>query len=230
MSFLELLRKDAQGELRFYLFYHSNVWNWRLHWICVPLEWFTWLVVLAVGGQYPSLAAVAFAGLAGGSSTGYIGQPQCPPLLGPPLVVIAALITAWAGINTSILVSVVCASYFVVLCPNWLGFATAASQLVMGIGAVWWVQHVGWGAAIIVHLASWILQVGVGHRVLEQNEPGMKETPYSALALSLLIPISSCESVSFFSLSRPLPSQMKTGCTCVRIVKDMQILSCISTL
>lgn len=50
-----------QEELAFYQRYHTHPTNWAIHALCVPLEWFSWLVLLSYlgpGSHWPVAVSV----------------------------------------------------------------------------------------------------------------------------------------------------------------------------
>ena len=47
LTFGKCIQEEYDSELKFYLSYHRNLINWRNHAICVPLEWFGWLMILS---------------------------------------------------------------------------------------------------------------------------------------------------------------------------------------
>lgn len=141
---LQKLRGACARELRFYRAYHTNRTNWLLHVVAVPIEWASWLVLLAVVSRSWRLHWALQAGV--------------------------ALVTL-AGLHALV---------------------SAAAQLLLALAADSVVDAMGpfyaLAAAAVAWTASWALQVGVGHWMIEQNQPGMA-TALTPLSIVISVPM-----------------------------------------
>lgn len=168
-STMESLRRDFASELRFYRKYHQNPINWALHAVCVPVEWFGWLVVVVFMGLDPMIAMLGCFGALCLSL-----WLQIMPAL-PAMVAAAGFfaVTVIAGEWSGVVVGTVVGLYYLALRLTVAHIASAVAQPVMGALAMLWVEDYGFLSAVLLHLGSWFLQVGVGHSIIEGNEPGM---------------------------------------------------------
>jgi uncharacterized membrane protein YGL010W len=180
---LARLRADFAHELHFYRKFHRHPINWALHAVCVPLEWLSWLVVVVCMGVDHRLGLL---GCVGGSllAIALLGEEKAKSV--PPIAVAVSVFYAvllLAGEFSAVVVGSVVGLYYLALRPSALHAVAALAQPLMGYGALLWVEDYGFVAAVAMHLGSWFLQVGVGHSMIEGNEPGMA----TALTLHAII-------------------------------------------
>jgi len=64
------------------------------------------------------------------------------------------------------------------LSPNMIGFCV----LCYHVALPWLVERIQWRHAVAIWIASWSLQIGVGHWVLEGNQPNLANNEVSLLA------------------------------------------------
>jgi uncharacterized membrane protein YGL010W len=143
------MHEAYMAELRLYRAHHQNVYNWGLHCIAVPLEWFTYCLLM-------SLASRAL----GGKNLYYA-------LLGAIALYNALLDFPFGWIAA---VALLCLS------GGAMHIAAHRRPLELVLGSV------------LVHATSWLLQVGVGHWLLERNSPSMAtKLSANSVLLSLLL-------------------------------------------
>lgn len=54
------LRKQYKSELSFYHLHHQHQTNWRIHFICVPIEWLSWFLLCCyVTSPFPIATIIA---------------------------------------------------------------------------------------------------------------------------------------------------------------------------
>ena len=99
-------------------------------------------------------------------------------------------VTLVLGQHVTIAISVVCGLYYWALKPISLIHVVAAfTQPTLGyLGCCMAETENGWLYAAVVHVSSWLLQVGVGHSLIEKNKPAMTTelTPHSVVLSPLL--------------------------------------------
>ncbi|DBA91700.1 TPA: hypothetical protein ACH3X1_003300 [Trebouxia sp. C0004] len=151
-------------QLSFYGAYHHNKWNQLVHFVFVPLIFWSASVWLSYTGQL-----VPF-DLPGALHSLPAGVAQCAVLNGAFLgVVVYSLfyigLEQFAGVTWCLSTGM----------PCWLT-ATAFSQHM---------PH-AWAYAIGVHILSWWAQIHLGHIMLEHRKPALLDSFFQSLALANL--------------------------------------------
>mmetsp|Transcript_24201 Transcript_24201/g.33831 ORF Transcript_24201/g.33831 Transcript_24201/m.33831 type:complete len:158 (+) Transcript_24201:87-560(+) len=91
-------------------------------------------------------------------------------------------------------VAILVGSYYIILLPNTLGILACLSQMCMGFMTMYasaaFENHgvLATGCILCLYCFSWIVQVGIGHWLIEKNEPGMiNKLTFNSVVLSPLL-------------------------------------------
>ncbi|KAK4684845.1 2-hydroxy fatty acid dioxygenase, partial [Tremellales sp. Uapishka_1] len=156
---------NVEKELAFYASYHSNKLNVAIHFCCIPLILWSWLIILS-HVAVPSFKAVT---------------PLAPGLAVQPTLALAWIIVyeayyimlePFGGITylPTAMVMYLTATYLATSPPEWLPFSSASHPSC-------------WGFAWGVFLFSWIAQF-IGHGLFEKRAPALTENLTQALVLA----------------------------------------------
>jgi uncharacterized membrane protein YGL010W len=175
------LQAAYADELRFYAKYHRNKVNWLLHTICVPLEWWSWLVLVCYIARSRRQEVEQW------STALSLWHPNSlpPPPFLPQLAEHLPREPPWPfalfpfDFPAAVSLSTILACYYIVVRPHCCGILGAVIQIVAAMGALLFGEAAGWEWAwtwaILTQLVSWGLQVGIGHWLIERNQPGMAD-------------------------------------------------------
>jgi uncharacterized membrane protein YGL010W len=155
--------RNLEEELVFYGCYHSRPGNQLVHFLFVPPIMFTLCVWLA---YLPAPAA-------------YLPTPAWVP----------AWVTAGAVLNPALALVAAYAVYYTLLEPVAGGTWALAQGLPMWLGATAWRAarpDAAWKVAAAVHAAAWVIQVGVGHGLIERRRPALTVSLGQALGTAAL--------------------------------------------
>jgi uncharacterized membrane protein YGL010W len=144
---MEALRTAYASELNLYRRCHAHPANFALHCVCVPVEWISWLLALA---QLPAVAQL---------SPHWPASPH------------------WLLARPHWLVQIALAAYTCPLNPPTsaalAGGHLALAALVDVACAVLPTVRAQLGLALAAWLCSWLVQVPLGHWLIERNQPAM---------------------------------------------------------
>lgn len=140
-----MLRKEYEKELKFYQSYHKNEINWRIHAICIPLEWLAWLSFLKyIHNWLPWIVSILIAFY-------YL-------FLGKRLIIFAS---SCAHLLFAFLID----KLFLLFSPSYI-----------------------WLGVIVMYVASWSVQIFIGHYYFEKNSPAMAtRLTLNSIVLSVLM-------------------------------------------
>lgn len=160
--------RRLEDELTFYGCFHSRPGNQAIHALFVPPIMATLCVALA-----------------------YARPASTPPLpLPPPLAsALPSWVAAGAVPNAALLLIAAYAAYYIHLEPVAGASWAAAQGLPMWVGATAArVLHpqAAWKWSVLIHAASWLIQVGVGHGLIERRRPALTVSASQAFGTAAL--------------------------------------------
>lgn len=138
------IRQKYHSELRLYRKYHKHPVNWWIHFIAVPVEWSSWLIILSsfkCQWIVATITAIYYLYLDSELS-------KCAALAQFAFAFVASKVYAYFD------------NYFHAIL-----------------------------FAIILQLVSWTLQIGIGHKLIEKNDPSMvgEELTLNSIVLSPIL-------------------------------------------
>lgn len=138
-----LLWKEYLNELKYYLSYHQHPWNWRLHAICVPIEWLGYYLFLS--------------------------------LLHIHLIIALPL------------------SLYLIALPSKIAFISSIGNILFALIANKLYHYLkNWVSTLLLAFAiqgvAWLIQIFIGHQIIEKNVPGFtKQLTLNSILVSLLL-------------------------------------------
>jgi len=159
-TFIKLLQDQHEMDLQIYRTAHTNMWNRTLHWMMIPLETFAFLATVAV-----LLSRI--------KPLSSKSNELAMQAFGWTLGIVSLLIS-----GKSILIGLASFLFHTVAAS----FASRLVQILDPMSTL--------AVAFFTWTVAWILQVGVGHWILEGNQPNLantNEVSWLAMTQSVLI-------------------------------------------
>lgn len=175
--------KQLENAMGFYGAYHSNPMNQLIHFIFVPLIWWSSVVFVCYSG--PLVAGDVFAPFTSKLNTFAATAATTVPIADD----VAAYITRNLVFNGGFVVFVLYASYYLYLGDYFAAATYNVMLFAMYLHANSFIVDFGemaWKYALGIHILSWIMQVAIGHVIFEGRKPALLDNLWAAIVFAPL--------------------------------------------